>query len=252
VAYNTAGGGALHIYANSLLSLSHSTPSNNMAWRDEGGASVQDGADIADSVFEGNSAGAQGGGLFNAGITYLTRVTIRYNAAPHSGGTARGNVASQGGGIYTSGSIGLLNSTLANNNALGVYAGIGGGISAIGNDSIMVIGFTTLVNNGVNGAVPAGAAIYRGGSLLLLKNSIIGSAPGACSGNVTSEGFNIATDGTCGLIQGTDRPSTDPMLSALALHGGPTLNAVPLLGSPALDADQCDDIAADQRGVSHP
>jgi hypothetical protein len=77
---------------------------------------------------------------------------------------------------------------------------------------------------------------------------------------LTSHGFNLDGDGTCGLDQMTDLPDTDPMLGALMGNGGPTETHALLAGSPAIDhippAD-CTDIAgapvtADQRGVSVP
>ena len=51
---------------------------------------------------------------------------------------------------------------------------------------------------------------------------------------LSSEGHNLASDGTCNLTDPTDLPNTDPMLGGLQDNGGPTpTHALP--GSPAID-----------------
>lgn len=56
--------------------------------------------------------------------------------------------------------------------------------------------------------------------------------------DATSTGYRYDTDGTCGVGAATGDVSagTDPTLSALANHGGPTLTRQPLRGSRLLDA----------------
>jgi hypothetical protein len=72
---------------------------------------------------------------------------------------------------------------------------------------------------------------------------------GNCAEGVTDNGFNLATDTSCGLNN-----VPDALLGPLADNGGPTKTHMPLPGSPAIDfvADGCPPPAADQRGVARP
>jgi hypothetical protein len=259
-------GGALYIYANSTLALSNSALSYNIAQK--GGAIyVAGSADISDTSMSNNHAFFYGAGLYNDGVVNLSRVTFSANWVSRDGagggifnaGTLGlidsalvGNQASDGAGIETSGATTLLNSTLANNTSMGDYTSGGGITSSAGTVSL---NFTTLLDNDAVGVVSqAGTSIYLGSGTLTLKNSIIKSKSAACAGKValTSNGFNIATDASCSLTQGSDKPFTNPQLGTLDYHGGATPNALPLPGSPALDSGLCGAVTADQRGVSRP
>jgi hypothetical protein len=72
---------------------------------------------------------------------------------------------------------------------------------------------------------------------------------GNCSGGVTNGGFNLATDGTCGVNN-----VPDVMLGPLADNGGTTQTHLPQPGSPAIDfvASGCPPPATDQRGAARP
>jgi hypothetical protein len=87
-----------------------------------------------------------------------------------------------------------------------------------------------------------------------LRNTIVGGPCGvADGGQIVSEGFNIATDSSCGLTGPGDKPDTDPKLGPLQDNGGPTPTRAPLAGSLALDnGTNTDCPATDQRGVSRP
>jgi hypothetical protein len=83
---------------------------------------------------------------------------------------------------------------------------------------------------------------------------------GDCAGDaITSYGYNLDSDGSCGLNAPSDR-TADPQLAPLRDNGGPTETRALLFGSPAIDAipvENCTDrlgtpIAADQRGVPRP
>jgi hypothetical protein len=73
-------------------------------------------------------------------------------------------------------------------------------------------------------------------------------------------GYNLDSDGTCGLTAEGDLPSTDPLLGPLHDDGGPTLTHALLLGSPAVDVGNpagCTDaggapLTTDQRGAPRP
>jgi len=56
------------------------------------------------------------------------------------------------------------------------------------------------------------------------------------SGAISSQGYNLDSDGSCHLTAATDLPGTDPLLGPLQNNGGPTLTHALLPGSPALDA----------------
>jgi hypothetical protein len=255
----------MYITTNSSLSMSGSKLSANQANSNGGGINIQGSAAITDTVISGNLAIDFGGGLFNNGNLTLTRTWLTGNTTFNSGGGSYNNGGIQtinqsaitgnnsyfGGGIYAKGTLNMLNTTVANNQANYVVA-YGGGIFAEG---MVNLNFVTLLDNLVVGtSVQDGPSIYRSSGVLTLKNTVIKSAASACAGGgaVTSIGFNIATDGSCGLNQVSDKTYIDPQLGPLSYHGGPTLTAVPNPGSPALDNGQCSGINADQRGVTRP
>jgi hypothetical protein len=258
-------GGAIYITANSNLIMTGGSMSGNQA-NYYGGALVNLGsASITDTVISGNLAVDFGGGVYNNGTLTMNKVWLNGNYTFNSGGAVyNGNVVLSitnsaitnntsyfGGGIHAAGTVNILNTTLANNKAQYTVA-YGGGIYVEGSVSL---NFVTLVGNTVNGSsVQGGSSIYRAIGLLTLKNTIISSAANACDGAGAgfSNGFNIATDGSCGLNQVSDKPYTDPQLGLLGYNGGPTLNAVPNLGSLALNNGQCSGIVNDQRGITRP
>ena len=53
---------------------------------------------------------------------------------------------------------------------------------------------------------------------------------------ITSGGWNLASDASCGLTAASDHQSVDPLLGLLGANGGPTLTRLPGVGSPAIDA----------------
>jgi hypothetical protein len=69
---------------------------------------------------------------------------------------------------------------------------------------------------------------------------------------VESEGFNTATDESCGLIANADTQNIDPALGPLADNGGPTETHMPLFGSYVIDRGWCDEGTTDQRGYLRP
>jgi hypothetical protein len=98
-------------------------------------------------------------------------------------------------------------------------------------------------------------------ALATLQNSIVANNVGGnCSGTMTSNGYNLSSDGTCNFDKTGDLNNTDPKLGQLGNHGGPT-QTIPLLsGSPAIDAGNpggCTDgqghlLKTDQRGKPRP
>jgi hypothetical protein len=99
-----------------------------------------------------------------------------------------------------------------------------------------------------------GAFTFGSGAAITIRNTILYD-PGAsaeCSGTApTSNGNNIARDGTCGL-GGSDLPFTNPVLGVLTNNGGPTQTHLPAADSPAVDNGANAGITSDQRGVARP
>jgi len=138
--------------------------------------------------------GARAGGIWNSGNLTMINSTIS------------GNVANDGpgmfGGLYNSGTLRLSHVTVAGNV---------GPVTAIGSDAV------------------AGA--------VRLSHSIVdGGAGPACAGAMTDDGYNIDRGTTCGFGAATSRSNTDALLGSLADNGGQSFTHKLLTGSPALNA----------------
>ena len=77
---------------------------------------------------------------------------------------------------------------------------------------------------------------------------------------MTSDGYNISSDSTCGFGGPGDMRDTDPLLGPLQNNGGPTQTMALPSGSPAIDTGNptaCTDslghlLKTDQRGMPRP
>ncbi|MEW6210363.1 MAG: choice-of-anchor Q domain-containing protein, partial [Acidobacteriota bacterium] len=191
---------------------------------------------IQNSTLSGNSAGFDGGGIFNLGTLTIQNSTLS------------GNSADDSGGIFNSGTVTIQNSTLSGNTA----DDSGGGIFNVG---AVTIQNSTLSNN---------SALDGGGisnfNLVTIKNSIVANSTsgGDCAGSGTfnTSGVNFSTDSTCpGFTQVT---SAQLHLGPLQDNGGSTATHALLCGSVAVDAvTDCTDasmnpVTTDQRGVARP
>jgi CSLREA domain-containing protein len=209
---------------------------------------------IVDSTFSGNSAvGGPGGDAAAA-----TPISLNN---PGNGGQACG------GAIYsTIHDTWLSNCTLAGNKASGGKGGWGRTVAT--QDGAVLLAMP----NGAPG-VGLGGAIYRPAALpmknklvmnrsgvITIRNTLIAnsSSGGNCEASIISVGYNIDSDGTCGLGATGDLSKINPKLGPLKNNGGPTLTHALLPGSPAIDVGDptgCIDhngavIATDQRGRS--
>jgi hypothetical protein len=297
-------GGGLYVAAGGSATVFRSTFSGNRAARG-GGIAVEPGGTllISLSTLKANYADdtavsatpAWGGGLYNAGLAVVDRTSV--------GALAAGNVAlpgGRGGGIYNDGALLVTRSTLVSNAVDGdpgafVYGaglynagvaslvsstvsangfavevvGYGAGIATAGTLSLSNVTITGNYNSGA--AVVSGAGLHVDGGTASLRNSIVAEqAVGTdCSGSITTDGYNLDSDGTCDLIAaasgGTDLPAVaDAGLLPLSSKGGPTRTHPLAEDSPAIDAgnpagclaDLDGDgvalvaLAADQRGTS--
>jgi hypothetical protein len=92
-------------------------------------------------------------------------------------------------------------------------------------------------------------------SAVTLKNTILAGGAGNCSGVLpTSQGYNLADDATCNLVDPTDQLTLDAKLAgSLASNGGPTQTYALLDGSPAIDKGISSmGETVDQRGDQRP
>jgi hypothetical protein len=261
---STSGGG-LFCYTGSVNNIFNSVFSANSA---EGGGGVESlgTLSISTSTFDGNT----GGGIGSGGSLMLSLSTVSNNIGTGVG-VSSGNIigctisgnsaAGPGGGISTTGSINVINSTVAYNSASSenVMEGGGGGIfaSAMLGDTVYLSNCTIAFNSTVPGTNAFGGGINNwafSSQPLFIKNCIVAlntseagpdvSGNFASSSNLTSEGFNLIgkTDGGVGFTAATDLTGTiaaplDPRLDPNGLqdNGGPTQTIALLVGSPAID-----------------
>jgi hypothetical protein len=223
------------------------------------------------SIFNGRAL--QGGGIANGGTLTMNNTTVSGSGirgiATFGGGilnggtltmsnsTISGNVSSNGGGIFNSGTLTISNSTISGNGASGKCVigciSSGGGIN---NKGTLTISNSTISGNGAVFSVGGGIA----GTVILQNSIVANNLGGNCSGTMTSNGYNLSSDGTCNFNKSGDLNNTDPKLGPLQNNGGPT-QTIPLLsGSPAIDAGNpngCTDgrghlLKTDQRGRPRP
>jgi hypothetical protein len=211
-----------------------------------------------------------GGGIYNVGTLTLTNVTVSGNNAANGGGidnggtvtlttnsTVSGNSANAGGGIYNTGILNMTNSTVSGNNAAN-----GGGIDNADGGSATLTN-STVSGNSTPGSGSGGGINNQTGGTLNLFNSIVANqvSGGDCtnSGIITSNGYNLDSNGSCNLTATGDLPNTNPMLGPLALNPpGSTETQALLAGSPAIDhipvgVNGCGTtVTTDQRGVKRP
>jgi hypothetical protein len=71
---------------------------------------------------------------------------------------------------------------------------------------------------------------------------------------ITSLGYNLDSDGTCGLSGNGDISDADPLIGQIQDNGGPTWTHALLTNSPAIDAIPLTDclVNTDQRGILRP
>ncbi len=197
--------------------------------------------------------------LQGASLT-ITDSTIAGNAML---GAESGAGINNGGGSST---VSVRNSTISGNLALGGGAD-GGGISSFGGE--VSLNHVTLAGNRAD----QGEAISNlGGSVLVLRASVIDNTDAACQGEIASGGFNVDAGASCASAANpTDLLNAATGLDLnLANNGGPPAGPIASSGipqthaladtSPAVDrvpAGQCFDVGTtplttDQRGVPRP
>lgn len=215
-------GGGAGIYSTGKLTVIGSLFSANLAVNMNGGGIHSKGAlSIESSSFIGNTASkGTGGGLHSTATGSLTNTTFVSNSA------------GLGGGIYSAGNLNVVNSSLADNSALGA----------------------TLTQRANNSQTNYGGAIA--GNSVILTNTLLAHHPigGNCTaGTVIDGGHNLEDTNTCGFTGSGSLANTNPLLGSPGYYGGtvPTLLLLP--GSPAIDAaDDNTCPASDARGITRP
>lgn len=235
---------------------------------------------VLNSIISGNSAPTgptSGGGVLSTGWLMINKSTISGNTASVGGGVActsgiafinnstiSSNLAeTEGGGVGAGCRITINNSTISRNAAANRFITTnGGGIYHFGGSANLVINNSTISGN--TATFGGGIYIPSGSSGLTLQNTIVAKNPsgGDCGGGgtITSNGYNLSSDGTCNFNGTGDLNNVDPILGPLENNGGPTLTMALLPGSPAIDSGNpngCTDgqghlLCHDQRGSRRP
>lgn len=265
----TVAGGAW--YGNGTLTVMNTTIADNTAVSGGGMYQVDGTILLHQTTLSGNTAtgntDGHGGALFvQAGVASLYDSTLDSNES----------ILGYGGGVYISGGVlNLVRSTVSRNNAVA-----GGGIYAVGNSAVTIVLTNVTISQNSAAATGGGGVSFvdvqstlnnvtfynnqsgSGSSLKfvnssgILKNVILQTGFSSnCSvfgvGGITSAGFNLADDVSCGLVGNGDLQNTDPKLGILQNNGGLTETHLLQVFSPALDSGQCG-IYDDQRGVARP
>jgi len=265
------GGG---IFNNGTLRINHSTLSGNIAEQvsnsSAGGGIYNSGSlTINESNISGNTSGkanastGSGGGIYNHGVSTIISSAISGNQVVGACLNLFFQVLCYGGGISSDNVLTINNSTVSNNTAGSIFShssGIGGGIST--QAGTLTISNTTLNGNAAVGVEGKGGGISQSSGTATLQNTIVANSTmgGNCSGTMTSNGYNLSSDGTCNFNNTGDLNNTDPKLGPLQNNGGPTQTQALLPGSPAIDAGNpsgCTDssgslLKTDQRGAPRP
>ena len=274
-------GGALAVEDGGVLSINNSQLLNNQAASAGGALGLFGGAAaVADSIIDGNRSGSLGGGVWtnDGAVLTLTGSRVSNNeAASGNGGSGGGllsrgdttivrstfnaNLADDGGALVVrGGNLRVENSTISGNRARVLAGGVRFGLPP-GAGSARLINDTLYGNVVVNvDNVSSNANVYIDGQSAapIFQNSVIaGSVNGSnCVLGVAPQslGYNLASDGSCGLTGAGDRQSVTLLLDTLKDNGGPTQTHLPFVGSPVVDAVPAANcpVSTDQRGILRP
>jgi len=247
------GGGGVLNAEGATMTIANSTISGNRAYDPGGGVANDKTATmtITNTTVSDNTA-SEGGGVHNWGTLTMVGVLVTGNSVSPGGSIG------EGGGIANWGTLVVTNSTVSNNTAVNG----GGGIyntSDGGGGTLTVISSTISANVSDSGA---DGMFAQGGSATLANTIVDGDCAG--DGGVTSEGYNIESNGdTCGFDAVGDQTnvaSNDLKLGELQDNGGPTrthaleqdsiaIDEIPVFA--CVDADGAL-LTTDQRGDPRP
>ena len=252
-----AGSGAA-IYSGQSLTANNCTFAANAA---QSGNSVGGGTDPSSGSGVNGSRGPDslGGGVYVRGSGALNNCTFANNTVAagnggnggdaypigvHTAGNGGNGGNGMGGGLYSTGTVTVVNCTFAGCGAAGGINGGGGGGAFPG-------------KAGTPGAGRGGDIANASGAFLLRNSILAASSAGTnaydtSASRITDGGFNISSDASLNL-SGTSSKNTDPKIGSLADNGGPTQTMALQTNSPALDRIPLSlSPLTDQRGVQRP
>ena len=240
----TSSGGGL--YNSGRLVLQHSLVGGNevSATVGFGGGIGNDGSlTIENSTIQGNTS-PYIGGLYNSS----------FGTAEIANSTFNGNEATVGytGALHNQQAMTLTNVTVSGNLAVTT----GGGVGNTATGTLIVLNSTIANNENTSGF--GGGGLHTFGISVTLKNTILAAnLPANCGfgtgASVTSLGYNLDSGSSCGLAGTGDVSNVDPTLGPRQNNGGPTDTHALLPGSPAIDTGTNNGCpATDQRGFSRP
>ena len=233
------GGGIALDACSATLTISNSTLNGNTSHEDGGAIDSDCSATVAisSSTLSGNS-GDEGALDIDSGDLSISTGTLSGN----SGG---------GDGVidFEGNNMTIVNSTIANN----VVASNGDGIIEA-EGSTATIQFSTIAGNTSFGF--GGIQQEESSTVGVMGTILANNGTANCSGTISSLGYNVVSDSSCGLTGAGDLSGVDPRLGALQNNGGTTSTMLPGPGSPAIDhipsPSVCPPPATDQRGVLRP
>ena len=232
---------------------------------------------VADAGSSNPTGAASGGAVASSGLLVVNSSTFSDNEA--SGGEYQGTTVlpvnggdGTGGAILSRANSFITNSTFAYNRAIGgsgadpvgetnSIRGIGrGGALLVVSNSTVLVNATLAFNEAVGGVagLPGSGGAFGGGlarenGTLNLRNTLVASnSPANFFGSLVDSGYNISSDASFIFNSSGSRTNTDPLLSGLAMNGGPTLSMAILPQSPARDAIPGSYPPVDQRGITRP
>jgi hypothetical protein len=150
-----------------------------------------------------------------------------------------GDHSNTGAGIHNTGTLTVVQSTIADNAASGGMGNVGGGIDNQGAATVLL---STISGNQASqglGSPGSGGGIY--GSQVSMQGTIVAGNSAArgpdFDGQLAVTGYNLIGNSSLGGGFGaTDLLDVDPQLGPLANNGGPTQTMALSCGSPAIDA----------------
>ena len=191
--------------------LTNVTLSGNTANGGESGGAINSSSGswtFDNCTISGNTITNGGGGAINtfSGTWNFTDTTISGNSVT--------NVTGDGGGIYGSAGTWTFDGCTISGNSAGTntFNANGGGVDS---SSSATWTFNNTTFSGNSAGAGGGGGLYQGDSGTIdIENTIVANSPsgGDCGGVITSSGYNLDSDGTCGLSSTGD-------LSSVAFHG---------------------------------
>jgi len=240
-AYNTTGGGATSNSTGGAaiqnnfgsMTVNNCFLNNNAGTSARGGAIYNEGTLTINNSSITNSIGWQGGAIFSSGTLNMNNSTVANGTSYNGSGVAVFN--------YYGGILNITNSTFTGN--VGTGPSQGGAIYSLGTVTINDSTFTG------NSAYQGGAIYNTSGSTVTLLNSIVaGNTSGSAAGDDCD---NCGPQDSHNLIS-TTTTVVNPMLGALQLNGSSALlpTMLPLPMSPAIcagDATKLNGLTTDER-----